>query len=155
MGVTSTVQARKVRDTATEWLSYGGDKAGSKYSPLAQTGRDNFDRRKVAWTWRSADEELAKANHLKTWVWEATPLMADGVLFGTGDGYPICLNAQTGKPISTFGQQGRIDLTPRRRGDGVKGSRFSPREGDAARRCAGLRCPHRQAAVALPCCPPR
>ena len=28
-----------------------------------------------------------------------------------GDGYLICLNAQTGKPISTFGQQGRIDLT--------------------------------------------
>ena len=40
---------------------------------------------------------------------------ADGndqrILFGTGDGYLICLNAQTGKPISTFGQQGRIDLT--------------------------------------------
>jgi quinoprotein glucose dehydrogenase len=33
------------------------------------------------------------------------------ILFGTGDGYLICLNAQTGKPISTFGQEGRIDLT--------------------------------------------
>ena len=103
---------------------------------------------------------------LKTWVWESTPLMVDGVLyvstslsqvaaidaatgktrwvydpetwkngtpsnngfvhrgvaywadgddqrilFGTGDGYLICLNAQTGKPIPTFGQDGRIDLT--------------------------------------------
>ena len=40
---------------------------------------------------------------------------ADGddqrILFGTGDGYLICLNAQTGKPIPTFGQDGRIDLT--------------------------------------------
>ena len=40
---------------------------------------------------------------------------ADGndqrILFGTGDGYLICLNAQTGKPIPTFGQEGRIDLT--------------------------------------------
>jgi quinoprotein glucose dehydrogenase len=40
---------------------------------------------------------------------------ADGddqrILFGTGDGYLIALNAKTGKPISTFGQQGRIDLT--------------------------------------------
>jgi len=158
---------KKVRGTATEWLSYGGDKAGSKYSPLTQIGRDNFSRLRVAWTWRSADEELAKANpHLRTWAWEATPLMANRVLyvstslsqvaaidaatgktrwvydpetwkggtpsnngfvhrgvaywadandqrilFGTGDGYLICLNAQTGKPISTFGQQGRIDLT--------------------------------------------
>ena len=40
---------------------------------------------------------------------------ADGkhqrVLFGTGDGYLICLDAQTGRPISSFGQNGRIDLT--------------------------------------------
>jgi quinoprotein glucose dehydrogenase len=40
---------------------------------------------------------------------------ADGkdqrILFGTGDGYLICLNAQTGKPISAFGEDGRIDLT--------------------------------------------
>ena len=210
-GVTSTVQAAqaentgKVRGTATEWLSYGGDKASSKYSPLAQIGRDNFNRLKVAWTWRSADEEITKANpQLKTWAWEATPLMAGGVLyvstslsqvaaidaasgktrwvydpetwkggtpsnngfvhrgvaywadgndqrilFGTGDGYLICLNAQTGKPISTFGQRGRIDLT-QGLGRTVEGSRFPPREGDAARRRAGLRCPHRQTAVAFP-----
>jgi quinoprotein glucose dehydrogenase len=166
--VTSTVQAAgEVRGSATEWLSYGGDKASSKYSPLAQIGKENFNRLRVAWTWRSADEEIAKANpHLRTWVWEATPLMADGVLyvstslsqvaaidaatgktrwvydpetwkgatpsnngfvhrgvaywaegddrrilFGSADGYLICLNARTGKPISTFGQQGRIDLT--------------------------------------------
>src|SRR3954453_2864176 len=40
---------------------------------------------------------------------------ADGddrrILFGTGDGYLICLNAQTGKPVATFGRDGRIDLT--------------------------------------------
>src|SRR5437867_4901436 len=167
VGRPAHAQAGKVRGTATEWLSYGGDKAGSKYSPLAQIGRDNFNRLRVAWTWRSADEEIAKANpQLKTWAWEATPLMVGGVLyvstslsqvaaidaatgktlwvydpetwkngtpsnngfvhrgvaywadgkdkrilFGTGDGYLICLNATTGKPISTFGDEGRIDLT--------------------------------------------
>ena len=160
-------QAGKVRGTATEWLSYGGDKASSKYSPLDQIGTDNFNRLKVAWTWRSPEEAITKANpDLKTWVWESTPLMVGGVLyvstslsqvaaidaatgktqwvydpetwkngtpsnngfvhrgvaywadgddqrilFGTGDGYLICLNAKTGKPIPTFGQDGRIDLT--------------------------------------------
>src|SRR5438132_4707765 len=159
-------QAGKVRGTATEWVSYGGDKVSSKYSPLAQIGGANFSRLKVAWTSRSVEEDVAKANDLKTWAWESTPLMVGGVLyvstslsqvaaldaatgktlwvydpetwkngtpsnngfvhrgvaywadgkdrrilFGTGDGYLICLNAQTGKPIPTFGQQGHIDLT--------------------------------------------
>ena len=66
----------------TEWASYGGDKASTKYSPLAQIDRDNFSRLRVAWTWRSADDDVVNANpQLKTWVWEATPLMVDGVLY--------------------------------------------------------------------------
>lgn len=166
-GLPAQAQAGSPRAAAAHWLSYGGDKAGSKYSPLTQIGTGNFDRLQTAWTWRSPDEAITKANPaLKTWVWESTPLMvggmlyastsmsqvaaidaatgktrwvydpgtwkngtpsnngfvhrgvaywADGddqrILFGTGDGYLICLNAQTGKPIPTFGRQGRIDLT--------------------------------------------
>jgi quinoprotein glucose dehydrogenase len=150
-----------------EWPNYGGDKGSSKYAPLDQIGADNFSRLQVAWTWRSPDEELTKANpKLKTWVWECTPLMVGGALYvstslsqvaaidattgrtkwvydpetwkngtpsnngfahrgvaywadgddqrvfiGTGDGYLISLNAQTGLPVSTFGDRGRIDLT--------------------------------------------
>ncbi len=160
-------QAEKVPSRAVEWSSYGGDKASSKYSQLDQIDADNFQRLRVAWTWRSPDEEIVKANpRLKTWIWESTPLLVGGVLyvstslsqvaaidaatgstrwvydpetwkngtpsnngfvhrgvaywadgddrrilFGTGDGYLICLDARTGKPIPTFGQQGRIDLT--------------------------------------------
>jgi quinoprotein glucose dehydrogenase len=33
------------------------------------------------------------------------------ILVGTGDGYLIVLNAATGKPIATWGDKGRIDLT--------------------------------------------
>jgi quinoprotein glucose dehydrogenase len=155
------------RGKTAEWPDYAGDKASSKYSPLAQIDRENFNRLKVAWTWRSVEEEITKANaDVKTWVWESTPLMVDGVLYvssslsqvaaidaatgktlwvydpetwkgatppnhgfvhrgvaywasgkdrriltGTGDGYLISLDARTGKPVPTFGQQGRVDLT--------------------------------------------
>jgi len=39
--------AGKVRDAATEWLSYSGDKVSSKYSPLAQISGGNFNRLKT------------------------------------------------------------------------------------------------------------
>ncbi len=59
---TAHAQAGKVQGTATEWLSYSGDKASSKYSPLTQISANNFNRLRTAWTWRSAEEEVAKAN---------------------------------------------------------------------------------------------
>ncbi len=152
---------------ASQWLSYAGDKASSKYSSLAQIDSENFRGLTVAWKWRSPDEAITRENpNLRTWAWESTPLMVDGVLyastsmaqvaaidaatgetvwlfdpeawkngtpsnngfvhrgvaywadgddqrilFGTGDGYLICLNANTGEPIATFGEQGRVDLT--------------------------------------------
>ena len=157
--VSAPAHAQAEKPPSTQWLSYGGDKASSKYSPIDQVSGENFSRLQVAWTWRSPEEEITKANpDLKTWVWESTPLMVNGVLYvstslsqvaaidaatgnarwvydpetwkngtpsnngfvhrgvaywadgddqrillGTGDGYLICLNAQTGKPISTFG----------------------------------------------------
>src|SRR5438552_15759848 len=44
VGRPAHAQADKVPGTATEWLHYGGDKASSKYAPLAQIGSDNFHR---------------------------------------------------------------------------------------------------------------
>ena len=76
IGRPAHAQAENAYGMAIEWLSYGGDKANSKYSPLAQIDKNNFSRLRVAWTWRSAEEEITKANpDLTTWMWESTPLM--------------------------------------------------------------------------------
>jgi hypothetical protein len=93
------------------------------------------------------------------------------ILFGTGDGYLVCLNAATGKPIPTLGHEGRIDLT---QGLGrsvdrhlygvssppvicrdvvVMGSKVNDiplAAKDATRRRARIRRAHRQAAVDFP-----
>ena len=46
----------------TGWASYGGDKASTKDSTLAQIDRDNFSRLRVAWTWQSAEADVVTAN---------------------------------------------------------------------------------------------
>ena len=100
-GPTSAAQAQggPQASGATGWGSYGGDKASSKSSPLAQIGPDNFNRLKVAWQWRSTDHAVLDANpQLSTWVWEATPLMVDGVLYvSTSLSQVAAIEAATGK----------------------------------------------------------
>src|SRR5437016_4545453 len=98
VGRPAHARAGKVRGAATEWLNYAGDKASSKYSLLTQISGGNFNRLRTAWTWRSAEEEVANANHLKTWVWEATPLMVGGVLYiSTSLSQVAAIDAATGK----------------------------------------------------------
>jgi glucose dehydrogenase len=47
LGRRTQAQEAKAPGATTEWSSYGGDKASSKYSPLDQIGADNFHRLKV------------------------------------------------------------------------------------------------------------
>jgi len=180
-----------------QWRVYGGDKAGSKYSPLTQINRQNFSQLEVAWRWVSADGFISKTTaaggewyahrdvvvdqlvqetpnlyreqNSPNWAnFQATPLMIDGVLYlntplsqgvaidaatgqtlwvynpksyeegttsmtvtwrqrgvaywtdgkgderilwGTGNGYLICVQAKTGHPCEGFGIDGHVDLT--------------------------------------------
>jgi len=48
------------------------------------------------------------------WTDPSTSLRAGGsderIYWGTGDGYLICVDAKTGKPVASFGQNGKVDL---------------------------------------------
>ncbi len=99
----------------TGWASYGGDKASTKYSTLAQIDRDNFSRLRVAWTWQSAEADVVKANSgLRTWTWESTPLMVDGTLYvSTSLSQVAALDAATGKTKWVYDQRrGRTARRP-------------------------------------------
>ena len=73
-----------------EWPAYGGDLGHSKYSPLDQIDADNVQRLQTAWTWTSVDEEIRNANQVirergsfRSYAYEMTPLMVNGVLYAT------------------------------------------------------------------------
>ena len=179
-----------------QWRAYGGDKAGTKYSPLDQINPENFADLEVAWRWASVDDFLTKTtaaggewsasrdavvaqleretpnlyrvqNGPNYANFQATPLMIDDVLYfntplsqgvavdaktgktiwvynpksyeegttsmtvtwrqrgvaywtdgreerilwGTGNGYLICVHAKSGHPCEDFGNSGHVDLT--------------------------------------------
>ena len=73
-----------------EWRFYGGDPGHTKYTPLDQITEDNVDQLRIAWTWTSVDEKLRAENpvirdgrRFRTYAYEVTPLVVDGVLYTT------------------------------------------------------------------------
>jgi quinoprotein glucose dehydrogenase len=148
-----------------EWLYYGGDPGGTKYSPLTDVNAANVGRLHIAWRWSHWETPLEQYKTSPGFN-ETTPLMIDGVLYLTtpynsmaaldaetgverwrfdGEGYKLgqllsasgwklrgtafwrdgdklrvflnsrhrlfSLDAQTGKPVSSFGNAGVVSLT--------------------------------------------
>ena len=72
-----------------EWLTYGRDYAETHYSPLAEIDASNVQRLGVAWSW-----DLPRTGARL----EATPLVADGVIYATGPlSLVFALDARTGQ----------------------------------------------------------
>ncbi len=67
---------------ARDWKFYGSDQANSKYSSLDRIDAGNAGDLRVAWRWRSPDQEILAAHpELRAWVHESTPLAIRGVLY--------------------------------------------------------------------------
>src|SRR5262249_18818511 len=83
-----------------EWRTYGGDKAFTRYSPLAQIDRDNVSKLRVAWT-RPAVDPLIKDKIPGLNVpnyFRGTPIMINGVLYApNGVGLLEAFDAATGR----------------------------------------------------------
>jgi quinoprotein glucose dehydrogenase len=87
---------------SADWVHYGGDLGGTKYSKLKQINKSNVTKLKVAWTYKTGDLSDGTGNGVKS-AFEATPLAIDNVLYVvTALHRLIALDAETGKELWSF-----------------------------------------------------
>jgi quinoprotein glucose dehydrogenase len=78
-----------------EWLAYGRDAGGERFSPLDQIRRENVSSLQVAWTFRTGDAYQPRNG--RATAFEATPLHVDGALYlSTPVGRVFALDPVTG-----------------------------------------------------------
>jgi quinoprotein glucose dehydrogenase len=104
IGASLAVFAGQERDSArqTEWLYYGGDPGGARYSTLTDINTENIQKLQIAWQWKHWETPLDEYGTVPGFF-EATPLMIDGVLYVTTPYNSIsALDAETGKELWRF-----------------------------------------------------
>lgn len=85
-----------------EWPVYGGDQAGTKYSPLVDLNRDTVARLAIAWEWRPRETALERFG-TRPGAFQNTPLMIDNVLYlSTPYNRVVALDAETGAEIWSY-----------------------------------------------------
>jgi quinoprotein glucose dehydrogenase len=79
-----------------EWTTYGGDLTSTRYSPLDQINKDNFNRLEVAWRFKT--DSLGPRPEFN---FQSTPLMVDGIVYSTAGSRRdvVALDGATGEMI--------------------------------------------------------
>jgi quinoprotein glucose dehydrogenase len=86
--------------SGSEWRSYAGDRASTKYSPLSQIDRDSVERLEIAWQWKSVDYAVSErlGGTRVSNIFESTPLMFDDTLYlQTNLGVLAAIDPRTGE----------------------------------------------------------
>jgi quinoprotein glucose dehydrogenase len=80
----------------TEWRTYGGDLRSTRYMPIDQINKDNFDKLQVAW--RLKTDFLGPRAEFN---FQTTPLIVNGVLYTTAGSRRsvVALNAANGEML--------------------------------------------------------
>jgi quinoprotein glucose dehydrogenase len=85
-----------------QWRWHGGDLGSTKYAPLDQIDRNNVSQLRIAWRRPAVDPDLVanEQNFGYSHDFRATPLMIDGVLYGSnGIGLVEAFHPGTGKTL--------------------------------------------------------
>ena len=97
----SAIHAQE-RGPANEWRYFGGNKAFTRYSSLAQINRANVKDLRIAWRRPAVSDQLAQAfpelrpnNYLRS-----TPIVIGGVLYAQNvHGLVVAFDGETGKTV--------------------------------------------------------
>lgn len=96
------LSARYGEGTDGQWRYYSGDQGASKYSPLAQINANNVNSLQIAWRRPAVNPALLEAFPETAYYnnFRNTPLMVDGVLFGSnGIGLLEAFHPATGEVL--------------------------------------------------------
>lgn len=82
-----------------EWRHYGGDAAGTKYSPLDQINASNVNKLQIAWRWKTSTLGMPVDSN-----WEVTPLkVGNSVYFTAGSQRAaVAVEATSGDLLWTY-----------------------------------------------------
>jgi quinoprotein glucose dehydrogenase len=85
-----------------EWRTYGGDLGNTRYAPLDQINRDNFNDLEVAWRFKTDNLGARPEYNL-----QSTPLMVKGRLYSTAGSRRavVALDAATGELLWMHSEQ--------------------------------------------------
>jgi quinoprotein glucose dehydrogenase len=101
---------RTVREQ--DWPFYGGDQAGTKYSPLTDINRTTVAGLSIAWQWAPKEKTLEQFG-TRPGAFEVTPLMIDNVLYlSTPYNRVVALNAESGAELWSFDPKAYEDGQP-------------------------------------------
>src|SRR5919106_3663979 len=96
VAMTAAVGVRGQSSRVGEWPTYGADLANTRYSPLDQINKDNFNNLEVAWRFKT--DALGPRPEFN---FQSTPLMVDGIVYSTAGTRRavVALDAATGELI--------------------------------------------------------
>lgn len=90
-------------DRNTDWIAYGGNKAGNRYSPLTQINLGNVNQLKVAWEYDAAKLAPGASAPRRPMEIQCQPIIVHGILYGTTPQLSLfALKADTGEELWRF-----------------------------------------------------
>jgi quinoprotein glucose dehydrogenase len=97
------VSQQTTDDRNTDWLAYGGNKAGNRYSPLTQINLSNVGELKVAWEYDATQLAPGIAAPRRPMEIQCQPIIVNGILYGTTPHLSLfALKADTGEQLWRF-----------------------------------------------------